>query len=480
MGCSKGECPCGTSSDAFATYDDGGVWCFSCNDPRSSRRRQVSARPDEEREKAWTPIKGHYADLTARGITEETCKKCDYQLGELRDGTRVHIQNIKDENGRLIDQKTRDKKKNFKWIAGSKYQGLVGSWSWPASGKSVVITEGEIDRMSVSQAFDNKWPTGSLAERLRLRQEGHPRRLGQAAARSTTSCCASTTTSRDRRRSRKPASCSRSASVKIMTVPDKDANETLLKSGPAPIVRAFWDAKPFRPDGIREGREFTKERLKQEAQGLRNAVAGAQRDVDGPARRRGHHHRAGSGIGKTTIARDLAYHMRVEHGLKIGNIYLEEDNDTSVAAYCALHAGVPSSSCSTTLTASRRGLGRRVGCVVWDGMMFYDHFGSLESERLLTMMRYMAASGCKFIVLDHISIVTSGLESGSEGERKDIDILMTKLASFVKETGCGVSPSFTSSEARGRTSTRAATSASTTCGAQHHRAAVIQRAGGRA
>jgi twinkle protein len=69
-------------------------------------------------------------------------------------------------------------------------------------------------------------------------------------------------------------------------------------------------------------------------------------------------------------------------------------------------------------------------------MLFYDHFGSLESERLLTMMRFMAASGCRFIVLDHISIVHSGNETNDE--RKDIDILMTKLASFVKETGVGV------------------------------------------
>jgi twinkle protein len=55
--------------------------------------------------------------------------------------------------------------------------------------------------------------------------------------------------------------------------------------------------------------------------------------------------------------------------------------------------------------------------VIWDNMMFYDHFGSLESDRLLTMMRYMAASGCRRIVLDHISIVVSGLESAMTSAR---------------------------------------------------------------
>ena len=76
---------------------------------------------------------------------------------------------------------------------------------------------------------------------------------------------------------------------------------------------------------------------------------------------------------------------------------------------------------------------------VLGGMYFYDHFGSLESKQLLSKLHYLAAvRKVDFIILDHISIVTSGLESSSEGERKDIDILMTKLRSLVEETGIGV------------------------------------------
>ena len=72
-------------------------------------------------------------------------------------------------------------------------------------------------------------------------------------------------------------------------------------------------------------------------------------------------------------------------------------------------------------------------------MCFYNHFGSLEQANLLAKLRYMATvEKCDFIFLDHISIVTSGMESSSEGERKDIDILMTKLASLVQETGVGI------------------------------------------
>jgi twinkle protein len=72
-------------------------------------------------------------------------------------------------------------------------------------------------------------------------------------------------------------------------------------------------------------------------------------------------------------------------------------------------------------------------------MWFYNHFGSLESKNLITKLRYLATV-CKvdFILLDHVSIVTSGIESSSEGERKDIDILMTRLRQLIEETGVGV------------------------------------------
>jgi twinkle protein len=100
--------------------------------------------------------------------------------------------------------------------------------------------------------------------------------------------------------------------------------------------------------------------------------------------------------------------MRMEHGFKIGNIFLEEDNDTTVKAYIGLHRGVPLRTLCPTLTPSRTSSGtHRWHAVVCDGMMFYDHFGSIASDRLLTMMRFMAASGCKRIVLDHISMSVS-------------------------------------------------------------------------
>jgi len=69
----------------------------------------------------------------------------------------------------------------------------------------------------------------------------------------------------------------------------------------------------------------------------------------------------------------------------------------------------------------------------------YNHFGSLDSDSLLSKLRYLAVgAGCDIIILDHISIVVSGLEDMGDNERRVIDVLMTKLRSLVEETGVGM------------------------------------------
>lgn len=67
----------------------------------------------------------------------------------------------------------------------------------------------------------------------------------------------------------------------------------------------------------------------------------------------------------------------------------------------------------------------------------FDHFGSISNDEILNRVRFMAkALDCKWIILDHLSILVSGQEDGDE--RRSIDILMTKLRSLVEETGVGL------------------------------------------
>lgn len=58
-----------------------------------------------------------------------------------------------------------------------------------------------------------------------------------------------------------------------------------------------------------------------------------------------------------------------------------------------------------------------------------DHFGSMPVDGLMNKIKHLhLVEGCKFIILDHVSMVVSGTET--DNERKELDIVMTNLASF--------------------------------------------------
>jgi twinkle protein len=380
---------------------------------------------------------GVYLDLPDRGLTKETLETWGYQVN-VED--KCHIANYRDEQGDLVAQKIRRAGKKFQCINGSKDMPLYGMWR--AGGDlSVVITEGEIDALSVSQAFKHKYavvslPNGSKdaaynCERYYEWLDGFKKIVlmfdqdepGRKAA-------------------EEAAAVLPVGKVEIAVLQRKDANEVLVKDGPAALAQAFWHAKKWRPDGIVNGADISVDDLMEEmAPGYEiTGCPDLQEKLMGWRKGELTLLTAGSGIGKSTWARQIAFNLHQTHGLKIGNVYLEEQFKKTAKAYIALYHQVPLSRLrANSALLSRAQYEEARAAVTAQRMCFYNHFGSLEQANLIAKLRYMATvEKCDFIILDHISIVTSGMESSSEGERKDIDILMTKLASLVQETGVGI------------------------------------------
>lgn len=350
--------------------------------------------------------------------------------------------NWRDASGRLVAQKFRSKDKQFSWLGDTKDPGLYGKWLWPSKGRSVVVTEGELDAISVSKAFGHKWPvvslpngTGSVSKTMKSSYEwldGFDKIVlwfdndepGQKAAEAAIELLPP-------------------GKVWIARAPEgcKDANDVLRQHGTEAVSRCFWNASQWKPDGIVEGRALTRERLKRVVDlGYPWPFPTMQEQTDGLRKREVTLLTAGPGMGKSTLARELAYYLRTEHGCRIGNIYLEEGLDNTGRAYIAIDNNVPVRRLKHHPDlVSDDGWDRSLAKVVWDGMWFYDHFGSLENASLISRLDYYArVCGVDFTILDHISMLTSGLKSSSEGERKDIDILMTNLASCVQRTGMGI------------------------------------------
>jgi twinkle protein len=114
----------------------------------------------QSKEKDWTPVPVDVVALPKRGLTKETCEAWGYGIGETTHG-QTQVATYRDERGQVVAQKLRLAGKRFAVLGSGRDMPLYGVWKF-GGGKHLVITEGEIDALSVSQAMDNKWPVVSL------------------------------------------------------------------------------------------------------------------------------------------------------------------------------------------------------------------------------------------------------------------------------------------------------------------------------
>lgn len=147
-----------------------------------------------------------------------------------------------------------------------------------------------------------------------------------------------------------------------------------------------------------------------------------------------------SGVGKSTVCREVAYEIIRQTDLKVGFIFLEETHIKTQQAMIALELGIPLNKFrrDPLAVATIEQIEEAKKKVLSNGRTFFlDHFGSMRTDKLMNQIKYLHfICGCSHIILDHISAVISGLETNNE--RKDIDVLMTELASFVSANPCHI------------------------------------------
>jgi twinkle protein len=370
-----------------------------------------------------------YRASPQRCLTEDSCIKWEY--GITLNGKQVA--NYRTPAGRLIAQKVREPGKKFYVLGSLSEAGLYGQHLWARGGRKIIVTEGEIDAISVSQQQEHKWPVVSVPTGAKGAKKALQAQLewlesfeevvlmldndepGQEAARE----CSELFT---------PGKC------KVATLPLKDANELLKAGRGEEIIRAMWNAKVLRPDGILTGDEVWEKMVEVPNNDhspypwncFNSMLLGARPGEIVLLT-------AGSGIGKSSVARQIIHHWIKTKQEKCGLIFLEEG-----AGETGWHlAGIE---VKKRLLIDRTPEDEEKSKVVWKEtfaphVFLYNHWGSTDADNLFSKIRYMVkALGCTTIVLDHISIVVSGIAEGDE--RRIIDNLMTKLASMVQELKC--------------------------------------------
>jgi twinkle protein len=107
----------------------------------------------------------------------------------------------------------------------------------------------------------------------------------------------------------------------------------------------------------------------------------------------------------------------------VGILHLEEPNYDTVIGLMSVQASKPYHLPDTERTTEE--LKEHFDAVINNNrVVIWDHFGSNDIDAVLAKIRHMAALGCNYIVLDHLSIVVS---DHSGDERKQLDEISTKL-----------------------------------------------------
>ena len=438
----KTRCDSCGSSDANAVYSNRSRYCFSCNSyTREVEREDSTLQKQKEprmEERTGELLSLETRALVARNISKATVSKYNYGYNNGR-----QVANYYDETGSLVAQKVRTKDKQFSWLGNPKNALLFGQQLWaPHPKKRIVITEGEIDCLSISQVQDNKWAVVSVPNGAASAPRDVRRHLEYLAGFDKVVICFDMD-SVGRDAAQKVAALLPPNKAYIASLPMKDANEMVVAGRSAELVQCLWDAKKYKPDGILNGEEILDRlntQVEEKCYPLPSYLSSADEKTKGIRLGCLDVFTSGTGMGKTTFLKQIQMHLYHTTDLNQALIHLEEPFRDTVEGLIGidlkkrLHLA---NDVDKQLIMERAH--ELFTAQDQDGFYrfnVYDAFGSVTEDDLYNKIRFMVNGlGCKVIWLDHLSILVSGL--GQEGdERRAIDAIMHNLKSLTVELKC--------------------------------------------
>lgn len=423
---------CG-SSDARQVYETLDSYCFSCSTWFPPDKQETFTNNKNYENKQLMDLDEiHGFDI--RGFKERAITKHISEFFGVRvsynDKGEIDTHYYPYGPNEIIGYKVRKLPKEFTCIG--KVNDLFGRRLFN-SGRQLVITEGELDTLSVAQAWYDKYQTvypvvslpSASSTKLLLDHRDWIRSFDKVVL----------WLDQDepgQQATEKAAKIIGFDKVHIVKSKHKDASDVLVKEGWKAVISAIYDASPWSPAGIVQSAD-TWELYKKELDA--DYVPWASFAVDlnklSYGRRMGSITMitSGTGMGKSSFLKEDQYHLLLNTESKIGICSLEESIYEAVGGIMALHANkrlhLPDTQISEEeekqLWQDTMGTNR---------FMFLDHQGSVSDDSLIDKIEFMALSGCKFIYLDHITIAVSEID-GSDINTA-IDRLMSDLLKIVK------------------------------------------------
>ncbi len=383
------------SKDNLAVYEDGGSWCFKCNEARST---------------GWALV-GETRALTSRKLTEETCKFANYQVGKYTGYLHgrgnvtdepVHIANYYGQRKKLLRQKLRTKNKDMVLLGPKDNKlPLYGQWLWePNPNIFVTIVEGEIDMLTVLQVQGVQYPVVSVPTGAGSAVSS----IKQAAKwlmgwKHVVLAFDNDEAGQDATLKVLEADILDPTMVKVATWSLKDANELLQAGREDEITRTLFNAKSDKPDAMVTLSDISDKVLEQPQFGTSYPFKSMTQITYGFQLRETHIIVAANGIGKTEFVKELMFHF-LEEGMEIGLFSFEQTPaDTMrrlIGAKLGIKLHLPGSEWPVDSIKQQM--------IAFDGKIHLcDRTGSIKIDELFLYIKYLAkACNKKVFFIDNI------------------------------------------------------------------------------
>ena len=377
--------------------------------------------------KSFKPIKAESIERTLRGIRPSTFQHWSYKTGEFND-ERVHVANFF-YGGKLVGQKLRFKNKDFKSLG--KCPLLYGMWLWKNSGRKVVVTEGELDALSVSAVQGDKWPVVSLTNGASSAEKAFKENIEYLCGFDEVVICFDNDEP-GQKAALEAANILPPGKASIVQFPGdyKDANEMLKDGEGMRLQKIIWDAKEYRPDGVVTLDDVIDDVLTPVEMGFSWPWQSLTDITCGRRLNESYYIGAGTGIGKTTFVLEMLNHDAHELGMKTGIIPLEQ---TPKKFFQRLAGTLGNKKFHKPSDGSwdAKDLQGVLARMNKENLFVYDSKGSADWDNVQRMIRYLAVGcGCTSIYLDNLT----GLKGHSSESNLDfMDRVTRDVASLVLE-----------------------------------------------
>ena len=438
---SKGPCDeCG-SSDGNVSYDDGHSYCFVCtkytkgDTPVQTQGVELTSSGELDRLRVlWQSAKP--AAIPERSLPSATVAK----YGVVTQGDYQYYPYFTAESSEPVAFKVRGPNKSFRVVGDLKEAGLFGQQRYGNyDRKRVVVTEGELDALAASAIFGDKTPCVSL--KTGAAGSGKDFKSTYAFLDGFAEIIVCFDADAAGNEAIEKVADVFAGKLRIMRLDPKQGKDACdyLKAGlQKEFTDLFWSASPYIPKGV-----LSKDELLERLLTPRPAQLGDYPWA--PLNRLTYGFRptelimiaAGSGLGKSSILREIVMHIKNTTDNKIGCLFMEESVERTAEGFMSVDLNTPLHLPTSKVERGSEEYMNSFNRVYGDDNLFimdasFDTGATVD--QVVSRVRFMAkALDCKIIILDHISILVSGGQHGDE--RKALDEVMTKLRTLTQDTG---------------------------------------------